>query len=230
MERPTNEAIVAVAKMLMAAVRTPAMIVGAASGSSTRRMTSHASHAHPLGGLNGGGVDLAHGDEGVRQDRRQPQDPQGEGDVAEADADQGGQQEDDGDLGDGPPRVAEAHGEVLPLADVPEDEADRHADGQRTAERDRAHLQLRAGKGPDVGDSADLARRPPVTASRGVKDEVECAGERIDDARDEDHRDLARRHGIRKRWPRTTIRSSASAIPIVSTPTMMMLVLKSGCA
>ena len=113
-------------------------MVGAASGSSTRVITSH------------GRVHLTNRDERVGQDRWQPEDSQGDRDVTKPDADDRGEQEHERDLGHRAPGVAEADREVLALADVAQHEADRHGHRQRTAQGDRGDLELSAGERPDV--------------------------------------------------------------------------------
>ena len=74
--------------MLIAAVRTPVMIVGIASGSSTLRITSNSVIPIAARRLDRARVDLAHADERVGEDRRDPEDDQRDRQVEDTDADE----------------------------------------------------------------------------------------------------------------------------------------------
>ena len=68
---PTVVASVAAPIVQTAAVRMPARITGAPSGSSTRRKRWRGRHAEPVGGLDHGGIDALERGDAVAHDRQQ---------------------------------------------------------------------------------------------------------------------------------------------------------------
>src|SRR5215211_2926300 len=190
-------------------------------------------HPHAPGGLDRAGVDLPNRDEGVGEDRRDAQDHEGESEGEQPEAEEGGHEGDQGQLGDRPARVADRHRDELALSAVAEDEASGKGKDERGSERQAADPQLIERKLPDLCGTTDEV----TSADRRlalVEDEVDRARERVEHGRERqrqvesvfDQTGLTLRQGEISRCPATKSASKAIAIRIAIPPAMMMPVLK----
>ena len=142
-------------------------------------------HPDPAGGLDGSAVHLGDADEGVGEDRRDPEHHQGRRDVLQPEAEEGGGERDHGQLGDAAAGVAEGDGGALPAAVVAEQDAERQSHQQGGAEREKRDLDVLAA---EVGHLVEPAHLVGLEAGRlrredeldGVPEEAEKAdGEEV---------------------------------------------------
>ena len=133
---PAIAAIVAVAITKTAAMRMPAKISGAASGSSTAQQDLPPGHPHPPRGLDDVPVDLVDPEVGVRQDRRDAEDDERDRVVPEEVV---GDEQEEGDQDEARQRAADvrdADREERAAVVVAEDDPERQCD-QRSRSRAR---------------------------------------------------------------------------------------------
>ena len=180
---PASGPSVAVAMMLIAAVRTPVMIVGAASGSSTLRTTSNALIPIPRAASTAPRSTWRMPTKALVRIGGMPEHHQGDRQVDQADADEGDHEGDQGELRNRPSGVADRDRQELPLAAVAEHHPDRKREHERHRERQGADLDVPPHQVPDLLEAPDLGT-PSDSDSRWLEDELDRARERVHDGRE----------------------------------------------
>ena len=135
-------------------------------------------HPHPPCRLDRVPVDLAHADEGVGQDRRDPEHDQRDRDVDEPIPTKATRKAISASSGIARPALPMPTASELPLAAVAEIEPGGSAIASATASADRARSEVRcrADRRPDTEAADRPCRRRPIAGR--CEDEVERAGER----------------------------------------------------
>ena len=183
-----------------AAIRTPAMITGAAIGQFDPPQELGLAHAHGAARLDHVAVDLAQADVGVGEDRRDRQHDQRRERSREADPEPGHEDDQQGVGRDRPAEVGDAHRHERALPGVPDGEARR--DGDEDGGDDRHRREHDVLHGP-VGDAR---RAAPVGRVREPRDDVCRSGPRPGP-----HVCARRAHGVAIRPMVTTTRSRETA-------------------
>ena len=184
-----------------------------------------AAEALPAGGIDELGIDLAHPDVRVREDRRDRQQRQGEGDVPKARPEERDAEADDRQRRNRAADVRDADRQQLGLAEVAEPQPDRHRDGDRDHDRQEGDGEVVAGQMAHLPEAADLHRAGVGRAP--LEDEPDGVAERREDRGDREDHAAARRHGVSSRWTLSTRKSSAAASSVRMIPQTRTLPRKS---
>src|SRR5205823_1058174 len=184
---------------------------------------------HPARRVDHLGIDLAHPDVRVRQDRWDRKQHERKHHVGEADADIGDEERDQRQARDGPAHIREADRQQLAFADMTEHEPDRDRDGAGDADLRAAQLDVLPGEFEDLVQAADLDAARLRLAR--MEDEVDRVREiREETERRMDHAGLALRHGVSRRCAVSRMTSSVNASrtvrpPAATTPVLNVMLL-----
>jgi hypothetical protein len=167
------------------------------------------------------GVHGAHAGVGVEQDRRDREQDERQGDVEEAGAEDGEEQEDDAQRRHGLPGVRDADDDERAASAVAQPRSDGQRDGGGDPDRGERDEQVLAQQRQQLA-AAHLRAAGPFGL---LEDEPDRVAELSEEG--EGHAVLSRDHGMIRRWTSSKIASRPTAITTQSPPPTAMLEMNS---